>query len=197
MKSLINRSLKFMLPALFLLAAATANAQQRTDAARLHFENLNKLEARAQDVVEVNIDGKMLEMAKRVMVKTNDADAKRVGEAISGLKGIYVRIFNFEKENEYDAADVDQIRAQLRTPDWERLANVRSKKDNQKIDVFTRFAGDVMSGLAVVISDSKSITLVNVVGTIDIDMLAELGGKLNIPQMDIENGKGNQPKPKH
>lgn len=198
MKSLINHWLKFVLLAFFLLAAATTKAQQQQpDAARLRFDNLNKLESRAQDVVEVNIDGKMLEMAKRVMVKTDDADAKRVGSAISGLKGIYVRIFNFERENEYDAADVDEIRAQLKTPNWERLANVRSKKDNEKIDVFTMFAGDVMSGLAVVISDSKSITLVNVVGTIDIDMLSELGGKLNIPQIDIENGKGNQPKPKH
>ncbi len=196
MKSLINQSLKLILPALFLLFAITANAQQQ-DAVRLRFENLDKLETRAKDVVEVNIDGKMLEMAKRVMVKTGDPNSKKVGEAIGGLKGIYVRVFNFERENEYDIADVDQIRAQLKSPNWERLANVRSKKDNQKIDVFTMFTGDVMSGVAVVISDSKSITLVNVVGEIDIDMLAELGGKLNIPKIDIEKSKENQPKPKN
>ena len=196
MKALFNHSLKLVLLAFFLLAATMANAQQQ-DAARLRFENLDKLETRAKDVVEVNIDGKMLAMAKRVMVKVSDPNSKKVGEAISGLKGIYVRVFNFEKENEYDIADVDQIRAQLKSPNWEKLANVRSKKGNQKIDVFTMFSGDVMSGVAVVISDSKSITLVNVVGAIDIDMLAELGGKLNIPQIDIENNKENRPKPKN
>ncbi len=48
------------------------------------------------------------------------------------------------------------------------------------------FTGDTMSGLAVVISESKSIAVVNVIGPIDIDLLAELGGKLNIPKIEIE-----------
>lgn len=192
MKSLINHSLKFILPALFLLAATTANAQ---DEARLHFENLNKLENKAADVVEVNIDGKLLETAKRVMVKAGDPDAKKVAQAISGLRGIYVRVYDFEKENEYDIADVDDIRSQLKSPGWEKLANVRSKKDNQKIDVFTMFTGDRMSGVAVVISESKSITLVNVVGPIDLETLAEMSGKLSIPRIEIEKDS-KQDKPK-
>ena len=192
MKSLKIHSLSIILILLGVMSAITANAQ---DAARLHFENLNGLETRARDVVEVNIDGKLLDLAKRVMVKVNDADAKKVGQAISGLKGIYVRVYNFASENEYNAADVDQIRAQLNAPGWEKLANVRSKKNNQKVDVYTMFTGDVMSGVAVVVSESKSIAVVNVIGPIDIDLLAEMSGKLNIPKIDIE--KENQEKPKN
>src|SRR5689334_18832567 len=110
MKSFIkNHSAKFILPALLLLAAVGANAQD----ARLHFEKLSVLENKAQDVVEVNIDGKLLDLAKRVLVKVNDQDAKKVGQAISGLKGIYVRVFNFANENEYNPADVEDLRAQL------------------------------------------------------------------------------------
>lgn len=191
MKSLINHLLKFTLPAILLFAAVVAaNAQD----ARLNFEKLNGFGERARDVVEVNIDGKLLDLAKRVTVKTNDKDAKKIGQAISGLKGIYVRVFNFEQENEYDIADVEEIRSQLLTPGWEKLARVRSKKNNQKIDVFTMFSGDVMSGLAVVISESKSVALVNIIGTIDIDMLAELSGKLNIPKIDIEKEAADKPK---
>jgi hypothetical protein len=191
MKSLINHLLKFTLPAILLFTAAVAaNAQD----ARLNFEKLNGFGERARDVVEVNIDGKLLDLAKRVTVKTNDKDAKKIGQAISGLKGIYVRVFNFEQENEYDIADVEEIRSQLLTPGWEKLARVRSKKNNQKIDVFTMFSGDVMSGLAVVISESKSVALVNIIGTIDIDMLAELSGKLNIPKIDIEKEAADKPK---
>ena len=191
MKSFRNYSLKFILPMLILLAAMTVNAQD----ARLRFDNLNYLETKARDVVEVNIDGKLLDLAKRVLVKVDDQDAKKVGQAISGLKGIYVRAYNFEKENEYNAADMDAIRSQLTSPGWEKLANVRSKKNNQKIDVYTMFTGDVMSGLAVVISESKSIAIVNVIGPIDIDLLVELSGKMNIPRIEIEND--NQPKPKN
>jgi hypothetical protein len=168
-----------------------ANAQD----ARLRFEQLNKLEEKARDVVEVNIDGKLLDMAKRVLVKVNDQDAKKVGQAISGLKGIYVRVFNFEKENEYDISDVDEIRSQLNAPGWEKLVNVRSKKNNQKVDVYAMFTGDVMSGVAVVVSESKSIAIVNVIGPIDIDLLAEMSGKLSIPKIEIEKDENKPTKP--
>jgi hypothetical protein len=162
-----------------LFAAVAANAQD----ARLRFEHLSQLESKALEVVEVNIDGKLLDLAKRVLVKVNDPDAKKVGVAINGLKGIYVRVYNFEKENEYNIADVDQIRAQLQAPGWEKLANAR------KVDVYTMFTGDTMSGIAVVVSESKSIAVVNVIGPIDIDLLVELSGKMNIPRIELEKDK--------
>ena len=43
-------------------------------------------------------------------------------------------------------------------------------------------------------SESKSIALVNVIGPIDIDLLVELSGKLNIPKIDIDTN--TKPKPK-
>lgn len=189
MKSFTKHSFKLLLLSLVLLSAISASGQN----ARLRFENLSYLEEKARDVVEVNIDGKLLDLAKRVLLKVKDQDAKKVGQAISGLEGIYVRVFNFENENEYKIADVEAIRSQLQTPGWQKLANVRSKKNNQKIDVYTMFTGDVMSGVAVLISESKSIALVNVIGPIDIDLLAEMSGKLNIPRIEIE--KDGQEKP--
>ncbi len=168
---------------LLSLAAFSASAQEP---AKLQFERLAQLETKARDVVEVNIDGKLLDLAKRVTLKVKDADARKVGEAISGLRGIYVRVYNFEKDNEYNVADVDVLRSQLAAPGWEKLANVRSKRKNQKIDVFTMFSGDKMDGLAVVLSEDKSVAVVNVLGMVDIETLVELGGKMNIPRIDIE-----------
>lgn len=182
MKSFKKQLVKFILLVLLTLTAIAVNAQD----ARLRFENLNYLESKANEVIEVNIDGKLLGLAKRVLVKVNDKDARKVGEAIKGLEGIYVRVFNFEKENEYNISDIDAVRAQLQSPGWERLANVRSKKKNQKIDVYTMFSGDKMSGVAVVLSEDKSIALINVIGPIDIDLLAEMSGKLSIPKIEIE-----------
>lgn len=188
MKSLTKHTIKLLLLSLVLLTAVSASAQN----ARLRFENLNYLEEKARDVVEVNIDGKMLELAKRVLVKVKDQDTQKIGQAINGLEGIYVRVFNFEKENEYNPADVEAIRSQLQNPGWQKLANVRSKKNNQKIDVYTMFTGDKMSGVAVLISEAKSVALVNVIGPIDIDLLVELSGKMNIPRIEIEKDKSQE-----
>ncbi|MGH9820712.1 MAG: DUF4252 domain-containing protein [Pyrinomonadaceae bacterium] len=190
MRSLTRYSLKLIITALFAAVPLAANAQE----ARLHFEKLNGLEAKAQDVVEVNVDGKVLDLAKRVLAKSKDPDAQKVGLAIAGLQAIYVRAYTFENENEYNPSDMDEIRAQLQAPGWQKLANVRSKKDNQKVDVFTMFTGDTMSGVAVVMSQAKSIAVVNVIGPIDIDMLAELGGRLDIPKMDIAIDAKDKPK---
>lgn len=192
MKTYINQSLKVILLLLFVLTAINVKAQID---ARLNLDRLKNLETKARDVVEVNIDGKVLDLAKRVLIKVNDKDAKTIGEAIKGLKGIYVRVYNFENENEYNLTDIDEIRSQLKSPDWEKIANVRSKKNNQKIDVFTKFTGDMMSGVAVVLSESKSLAIVNVIGPIDIDTLVELSGKLNIPKIDIEKDSDKKTKP--
>jgi hypothetical protein len=66
------------------------------------------------------------------------------------------------------------------------MAGVRSKKKKQNIEVFTMFTGDRVSGVAVVISDAKTLGVVNVVGPIDIELLAELSGHLSIPKIEIE-----------
>jgi hypothetical protein len=180
---LINRIFIF---ATLLISIGMTAAIVRAQDAKLHFEHLNILESKARDVVEVNVDGKLLDLAKRVSAKLNDKDARTVGQAISGLKGIYVRVYNFAEPNQYDISDVDQIRAELNNPSWQRIANVRSKLRNQKVDVFTMFTGDQMSGAAVVMSDTKTIAVVNVVGVIDIETLVELSGRMNIPKMEIE-----------
>lgn len=179
---------------LFLVFTVAGAGNASAQDARLHFEKLNSLETRARDVVEVNVDGKMLDLAKRVASKVDDADTKKVAEAIRGLKGIYVRVYNFEKENEYNMSDVDEIRSQLSAPGWEKLANVRSKRNSQKVDVYTMFTGDIMSGLAVVISEDKSIAIVNVIGPIDIETLVQLSGKMSIPRIDISTGNGKAAK---
>ena len=187
MRSLKNRSLVLLL---FMLVLAIGG---RAQDARLNFERLEALETRARDVVEVNIDGKLLDLAKRVSTKVNDENAKKVSLAIGGLKGIYVRVYRFENENEYNMADIDALRTQLNAPGWDKVANVRSKKNNQKVDVYTMFTGNMMSGVAVVISESKSVALVNIIGPIDIELLTELGGKLSIPKIDIEHDKDEKP----
>lgn len=185
------KSIKILLLMLFVLVSINANAQD----IKFNLDKLKVLETKAQDVVEVNLDGKVLELAKRVLTKVNDKDAKNVGDAIKGLKGIYVRVYNFDKENEYNLKDIDDIRADFSTPNWERLVNVRSKKNNQKIDVFTKFTGESMSGATVIMSESKSIAIINIDGMIDFDTLVEISGKLNIPKIEVESDETTTSKP--
>jgi hypothetical protein len=196
MKTVINISIKLATFYLLLFLTVTASIAQEFDGtrAKLQLDKLSRLEEKADEVVEVNIDGRMLDLAKRVLLKVKDKNAQKVAVAIAGLKGIYVKVYNFEKGNQYAVADIDDVRAQLNSPNWERMVNVRSKKDNEKIDVFTMFTGDKVSGLAVVVSDSDSVAVINAVGSLDLEMLAELSGHLAIPKIEIEQDKTQKPK---
>ena len=53
----------------------------------------------------------------------------------------------------------------------------------------------MMSGVAVLLTESKSLAIVNVIGPIDIDTLVELSGRLNIPKIDIEKDSDKKNKP--
>jgi hypothetical protein len=105
-------------------------------------------------------------------------------------------VYRFSQPNEYNPADLDEVRAQLNAPGWERVANVRSKRNDQRVDVYTMFSGQLIAGIAVVVSEAKSIAIVNMIGPIDVEMLVEMSGKMNIPKMDIELSQPDKPQNK-
>jgi hypothetical protein len=107
---------------------------------------------------------------------------------LAGLKGIYVKSFQFESEGQLVAADVESIRSQLRSPGWSRLVGVHSKKDGD-LEVHLLMHGEQIGGLAVIHTDQKEFTVVNIVGPVDLDKLARLEGRLGIPDLEIETTK--------
>ncbi len=182
MKSLFQKSLKTVALAslLVLAAAATALAQNP----RIQTNQLDALTAKASQTVDVNIDERLIGLAAKFLGK--DPDEKKVKEIVSGLKGIYVKSFEFEKEGEYSDADLESIRSQLRNAAWNKIVNVHSKKDGS-VEVYLMSNASQISGLAVLASDAKEITVVNIIGNVDLEKLTQLEGQFGIPQLGIES----------
>src|SRR5665213_3344488 len=82
--------------------------------------SLDRLAAKATEVVDVTMDANLLQLAGRFLSDKDPDDAK-VKKMISGLKGIYVRSFEFAKAGEYQESDVEPLRAQLHAPTWSRI----------------------------------------------------------------------------
>jgi hypothetical protein len=181
------KSLKFISLLLFfsVTAAWTAEAQD----IRIQLGDLDKLEARATESVDVTLDGKLLQIAT-AFLNAKKPDEAAIRELVAGLKGIYVKVFNFEKEGEYSAADLDSVRTQLRSPTWSRIAGVKSKKDNENVEVHMLMTqGAQIGGITVIATNPKQLTVVNIVGTIDLDKLVHLSGKFGIPSIQIDIDK--------
>ena len=66
--------------------------------------NLEKLSAKAVEVVEVNLDQRMLQLAARFM-DPKDPDEQQAKKLIANLKSVYVRSFEFDKAGQYSEAD--------------------------------------------------------------------------------------------
>jgi hypothetical protein len=150
---------------------------------------IDKLAGKASEVVDVSLDGAMLRLAGRFL-SNHDPDEAKVKNIVNGLKGIYVKSFEFEKEGEYAPSDLEEIRRQLRAPGWSRMVGVISKKGGENTEIYMKLDDDHVGGLVILAAEPKELTVVNIVGNISLDDLSSLGGHFGIP--DVETGKENK-----
>jgi|SRR6185436_500582 len=179
--------------AVFVVLSATATALAQNP--RIETSQLNGLAAKSSETVDVNLDERMMQLTAKFF-SNKDGDAAKVKELINGLKGIYVKSFEFENEGQYSEADLEGIRSQLRNPAWNKVLDVSSKKDGS-VQVYLMQTGNQISGLALLSVDPKEITVVNIVGPVDLEKLTQLEGTFNIPDLDINIDKTPRPKRKN
>jgi hypothetical protein len=181
--------LRLLSPVLLIAVAAAPGSGQD---ARLRISNLDRLETRAAQVIDVSIDERMLKIAAKFL-NLKDPDQAKIRELVSGLKGVYVKSYDFDKPDQYSAADVEPISTQLKAPGWFRMVGVRSTRDNENIEVYTMLNGDNISGIAVIAAEPTQLTVINIVGPIDLEKLTALEGNFGIPRLGM---KRYNPKPK-
>lgn len=185
MKSVVKSMRWVSLPVLLLLFAATsAHAQQ----GRVDIESLSSLAAKSIESIDVTVDEALIQLGAKFLKPERSPDEAKVKELLQGLKGIYVKRYVFENAGEFTDADVNPIRSQLTAPGWTRIVGVRSRKRDKSInvDVFLMSEGNVIRGLAVLATELKAVTVVNIVGPIDIEKLSQLEGRFGIPSLNLE-----------
>lgn len=183
---------KLRLPLIAGLLVVTAAFAVQAQDPKIQTASLDHLAAKASQTVDVNVDGRLMKMASKLL-SDKDVEEKEIKELVAGIKGIYVRRFEFEADGQYSAADVESIRSQLRGPSWSRMVNVTSKKDGG-LEVYLSFLGEQVNGLAVLATDDREFTVVNIVGPIDLEKLNKLEGQFGVPELGIESTKA---KPKN
>lgn len=134
--------------------------------------NLGQLKAKAKAANEVSLDGAALDAAVKMGLEATQkgaADNKGGGEQVrkllAGVKGIYVRNYEFAKEGAYTDADVDSIVSQVQgKPDWSQIVSVKEEKERTEIYLMSH--GDQVEGLLILSAEPAELTLVNVVGSV-------------------------------
>ena len=143
---------------------------------------------KAAESVVITLDPSLLRLATRFLDPADPQDAA-AREAIAGIKGIYVRSYKFDQDFAYPKADVDMVRKQLGAPGWQQLVQVRSRAEQQNVDIYLLVEQERANGLAIIASKPREFTIVNIVGSIDMKKLHELEGQFGIPKLDLEEKK--------
>jgi hypothetical protein len=165
--------------ALLALPALAAAA----DPGRLRLPDLSALSKKATQSVDISLGPSLLRLASGVI--GDDGDSAAVNDLIKGLKGIYVRSYTFDRPGEYSKADVKALQAQLLTPGWIPVISTHDLKQGSNVDIYLLRNGDHTDGVAIIAAQPRELTIVNIVGPIDLARLARLQGQFGVPKVGI------------
>jgi len=127
--------------------------------------------------VQVDLNGALLKLAAAFARHEEPA----VADLIGSLERVRVNVLGLGREGrESTRARVAALRTQLDGAGWTRVVTVQDGNDDVAVFI-KQAAGDALHGVVVtVLSSDNEAVLVNVVGDIDLDQIAELGERLNI-----------------
>jgi hypothetical protein len=181
--------------ALFIAAAALAfpapaRAQGgQASGGRLRLEALDRLAPKAAETVNIEIDGFLIKFAGSLL-SNEDADERAVKELVEGLRGVYVKSYEFKTEGQFSEADLSAVRQQLLAPGWKRLMDVESRGlDFGDAELYVATAAGRVEGIALLVVEPRELTVINIVGAVDVDKLKKLGETLNLPRVTIRRKK--------
>lgn len=147
--------------------------------------HLEHLAAKASDSVDVSLNGSTLQFAAKFL-DGSDPDEARVKKLIASIDGIYIRSFEFKTAGAYSQADLDNVRNQLKGPEWSRIVEVKSAEDGENAEVWVRTVDKKINGVAILSAEPKELTVANIMGNVDLDSLAELSGHFGLPKLKQE-----------
>ncbi len=65
----------------------------------------------------------------------------------------------------------------------------RSQKSHANVEIYLMTDANKAVGLAVIASEPRQLTIVNIIGSIDLDKLHKLEGRFGVPKLDMGAAK--------
>jgi hypothetical protein len=155
-----------------------------------------ELAARASNVTEVTLGKNMLGFAAKFM-DGKDKDEEATKRLIEGLDGIYVREYEFDKEGQYTAVDVEKLRSYFEAGgEWSSIVRERDKKSGESTDVMMKMVNGQPHGLFVLDAEPKELSIVLILGPVKMEDLSRLSGIGGLGVLGDLEGNGNKNKDK-
>jgi hypothetical protein len=152
----------------------------------------SKLAAKAVEKSEITLDESMLGLASQFMnlagdqAKGKEKEMEQAKLVLKGLKAIHVRNYEFAKEGDYSPSDVEAIQKAIETSGWKKIVS-SVERNGETSGVYLNTDGTAIKGLIVLAAERKELSVVQIIGEINPNQLASLGGVMGIPKMEFNN----------
>jgi hypothetical protein len=155
---------KWMLVAA-MLVASTAMAQQ------INLKSLEKFADKAKEKTEIDMDEAALKSGAGLLNggKKDEAIAKKSAE---GLKGVFLRAYEFDQEKMIKSEDLKPLLDQLKAPEWTSF--LRNKEKNEQTEIWMHHTKGEVDGMLLIALESRELTIINVIGMKNPGDLAKL-----------------------
>jgi len=152
--------------------------------AKLKLPDFSSLAGKATESVNVSLNPWLLRIAAASM-DDKDADSAATKKLLSGIKSVEIRNYHFATDNAYSAADIDAVRRQLAAPGWSQLMQVHNRKHGENVDMYILVEDDRTQGFALIASEPREFTIINIVGSIRVEDLPRLGDHLQLLKLAV------------
>lgn len=148
----------------------------------LALPRLEALEPHAKDSVSISLDASLLATASRFL-DSERPEEREVKDLVANLQGVYVRSYTFDPSFVYPSNAIDAVRKQLHAPCWQSIVSVHKSKEDSAVDIYICQVQQKARGLTIIATEPRQLTIVNIVGAIDLEKLHRLQGHFGIPPL--------------
>jgi Domain of unknown function (DUF4252) len=131
------------------------------------------LKGKATETVDITLGGWPLRMVSQ-LIDDHDADSAAVKRAISGLKSVQIRSYEFASNVDCPTADLAKLRSQLSSPPWSPIVQSRNGAGKEHVDIYLAIDNHTVRGAAIIACEPREFTILNIVGQVDLDQVAAL-----------------------
>jgi hypothetical protein len=163
-----------------MTVATAAHAQQ------LDLKSLDKFAGQAKGVTQINLDESMIKSGSGLLndKKGDEAAAKKT---ITGLKGFYLRVFEFDKKGAYKSDDLKPIRDQFKGPDW--TVFLQSREADEETEIWIHKTKGEADAMVLLSAEPEELVVINVIGVGNPSDLGRIGSQFGVPLEGIPGSR--------
>ncbi len=170
-------------------------------AQELDLSFLKDAESKASEATNITLGKEQLQLIRGLSggltTGQNSADLAALAEKIELVQ---VKVLEFDKPGMFPLAEMDKLRLQVKGADMLPLISVKEREGFT--EVLMRKGPKGNRGFVILAVEPRELTVVNIVGDLDLASLGKLSGKLGIPNVEFGNlgaasgsGKGGAKSP--